>query len=171
MFPFSFKNHTFNTCIVTKRDGPICPTSNQHDDWYIKFTYGTCDQGVCKNFKREEDLHLKTTTKANPTPTTQIRPTISQHKKCCEMRGVPDKCMYARGGCTATIEARGNPSCMNYIDVIENCRNGPTLEDCCNQHDVYKESPDCYRTLCTSKCENKPWKFFEKYPKRSVKSI
>ena len=52
MFPFSFKNHTFNTCIVTKRDGPICPTSNQHDDWYIKFTYGTCDQGVCKNFKR-----------------------------------------------------------------------------------------------------------------------
>ena len=110
------------------------------------------------------------------------------------MRGVPDKCMYACGGSTATIEARGNPSCMNYIDVIENCRNGdtmfyfvslsnfrilsyqdshlifpfkgPTLEDCCNQHDVYKESPDCYRTLCTSKCENKPWKFFEKYPKK-----
>ena len=106
MFPFTFKNHTFNTCVDTRRDGPICPTSNQHDDWYIKFTYGTCDQGVCKNFKRgnsryssnqympcclkklivtiwiysshffaltvsEEDLHLKTTTKANPTPTTR----------------------------------------------------------------------------------------------------
>merc|ERR1719167_156274 len=96
----------------------------------------------------------------------KTRPKISPQMKCCEMRGVPDKCMHACGGRTSTFQSRGNPSCMNYMDVIENCKNGPTLEDCCNQHDVYKESPDCFGALCTNKCEDKPWKFFEKYPKK-----
>ena len=57
----------------------------------------------------------------------ETRTAISPQKKCCEMRGVPDKCMHACGGSTATIQSRGNPSCMNYMDVIENCRNGETM--------------------------------------------
>merc|ERR1712055_375925 len=55
---------------------------------------------------------------------TATRPAISPQMKCCEMRGVPDKCMHACGGRTSNARSRGNPSCMNYMDVIENCKNG-----------------------------------------------
>ena len=68
----------------------------------------------------------------------ETRPTISLQMKCCEMRGVPDKCMHTCGEKTSSLQARGNPSCMNYMDVIENCKNGKyMLSICLIYHQIF----------------------------------
>lgn len=41
--------------------------------------------------------------------------------ECCEMRGVPDKCMYACGKITSP-ETRDNALCTDYVDIILKCR-------------------------------------------------
>ena len=43
------------------------------------------------------------------------------------------------------------------------------MKDCCDLYDVHK-TPDCYELVCNSKCEDKEWRFLEKYPKKECKN-
>ena len=52
---------------------------------------------------------------------------MSPFERCCEMKGVPGKCMHACNSKTTkkgAVASRGASLCMNYMDVIENCIDG-----------------------------------------------
>jgi len=97
--------------------------------------------------------------------------------RCCELRGVPRKCIYACDLKTdkkiSQREANNYDKCTNYMDVIDNCRKDPTIledmKDCCDLYDVHK-TPDCHELVCNSKCEDKEWRFLEKHPKKECKN-
>ena len=54
-------------------------------------------------------------------PQNRIRLNINPTAKCCEQRGVPDKCMYACG-VESSVETIDNSLCNDYVDVIDKCK-------------------------------------------------
>ena len=60
----------------------------------------------------------------------QIEPNLPV--RCCELRGVPRKCIYACDLKTdkeiSQREANYYDQCTNYMDVIDNCRKGENVK-------------------------------------------
>jgi len=163
VFPFKYKNITVKSpyCVWDNsliHAEYICPIVDpeKNKNWYEDRNYGICELtpvGTCLQKKVIESI------------------------ECCKQKGVPDECSYACDSKSST-ESRNIANCANYGDFIEECVNGPILKDlkgCCDHHNVNNEAPNCYGTLCNGHCEDKPWKWFEKYPKEEcekyIKSI
>jgi len=71
----------------------------------------------------------------------EIEPNLAV--KCCELKGVPRKCIYACDLKTEVSQREANnyERCTNYMDVIDNCRKAsmPKCPSCC---------PLCFHGFC-----------------------
>ena len=50
LFPFTYENRTYDKCAtdIWIDQKPLCPTENQHGNWYEMQTFGICNCRYCE---------------------------------------------------------------------------------------------------------------------------
>jgi len=166
MLPFKYNDKTMDMCITLDTitiAGSICPIENPNGTWFEEDKWGYC--------------LLKPVGNCDATRVQKEKPSLST--KCCELKGVPEDCLYA---CQeqSNVMSRNDVPCMDHETEIANCLEDPNpgfkgnLTACCDYYNVKEEAEDCHNLLCTSECPSSPnvdpktlpWAFLELHPKK-----